>query len=78
MAKVKLPEMVSVKSSQIKAIGHDSKTNTLFIQFNKGGFYSYTPVTSEAHKEMMSAESQGKYFHANIRSNTRIETTKIS
>jgi len=66
--------MQPVESSQIVAIGHDQKTNTLAIQFwNKdqtpGGVYHYDNFTTDQFEELKSAESIGKYFGQNVRKN---------
>jgi hypothetical protein len=58
----------SVKSSQIKEIAYDGPTETLYVKFKNGDkAYSYNPVNKETHAELMSAESVGKYYHANVR-----------
>jgi KTSC domain len=62
-------KMTSVKSSQIKAVGHDPKTKTLAVEFNGGGLYHYPNVTAEQHKALMEAESIGSHFHKNIKIN---------
>jgi hypothetical protein len=66
----KTPTLIfnSVKSSQIKEIAFDEPTETLYVKFKNGEkVYSYTPVKKETHTELMSTESVGKYYHANIR-----------
>ena len=67
-------EMVSVKSSNIKAIGfevpegiNDESGGILAIEFLSGGLYHYYAVPREIHGEMMAAKSQGKFFHASIK-----------
>ena len=44
--------LTPVKSSQVKAIGHDPATNTLAVQFahGAGSIYHYPDVTAEAPK----------------------------
>ena len=59
-------EMLPVKSSNIKAAGFENKT--LRVRFGNGQEYDYNNVKPEVFQEFMSAKSQGKYFHANIRS----------
>ena len=54
-----------VQSSNIKSIGHESET--LEIEFNDGAVYQYFGVPAHVHKELMGADSQGKYFAANIK-----------
>ena len=62
-----------VKSSNLESIGYDPKKMLLEVEFSNGEVYQYHPVTEEAHKELMNAESQGKWFWANIRSNKDIK-----
>lgn len=64
----------AVESSNIASVGHED--NTLEVEFNNGSVYQYTPVTKEAYKEMMNAESIGSWFYKNIRNNDMIEATK--
>lgn len=66
-------ELENVESSQIKAIGFDSAQNILAIQFKKyngddGGIYHYQNFTAEQFQQFKSAESIGRYFKANIKS----------
>lgn len=66
--------MTPVVSSQIAAIGHDPKTNTMAIQFphkheatKQGSVYHYQNVSPEVFEEFKSAESIGAYFGKHIR-----------
>lgn len=61
-------EFIPVKSSQIKAIGHD-KEQTLFVKFKKEVVYSYFPVNEEKYLEFKNSESIGSYFHKNLKMN---------
>ena len=42
------------------------KTNRLFIAFNRGQTYSYNNVDEELYNNFEKAESQGKFFVANL------------
>lgn len=64
-------KFIPVKSSQIKAIGHVQET--LYVKFNKGQIYSYTPVTREQFEEFKNAKSAGKYFHKNLKQNPELK-----
>lgn len=55
-----------VRSSNIKSVGHDAKTNTLQVEFHNGQVWEY-PADAAQHKAMVSAPSVGSYFHQNIR-----------
>lgn len=63
-----------VKSSQIAEIGYDEKAKVLEVMFvNKGSVYQYHPILHEAYAGLTNAQSIGKYFHQNIKSNTNVE-----
>ena len=59
--------MQPVKSSQIQAIGHDTASNTLAVQFNSGSVYHYPNFTPDQFKAFSGAESIGKHFGANVK-----------
>lgn len=67
--------MDSVESSQIAAIGHDPKTNTLAVKFpaNKKGVssvYHYANFDAEQFEIFKQSESKGAHFGRNIKPNT--------
>ncbi len=65
-----------VTSQMICAIGYEAETETLEIEFNKGGrIYQYSGVQQGEHDALMSAESHGKYFLANIKD--KYPTTRV-
>lgn len=64
----------TVKSSQIKEIGHLGET--LYIRFRNGKLYSYSPVTKEKFDEFKKAESVGSYFHKHFKMNSKLRIQK--
>lgn len=60
-------ERVAVRSRDIAIIGYDVETSTLEIAFRIGGVYRYSGVPEEVYKDLMTAQSQGKYFDQNIK-----------
>lgn len=56
-----------VTSSNIASIGYDTNTKTLEIEFKHMGVYLYYNVPNAVHKELMGAESKGKYFAQHIK-----------
>lgn len=57
-----------VTSSLIKSLGYDQGTNTLAVEFNRGGaVYHYAGVSQEQYDALRGAESVGKHFIANVR-----------
>ena len=59
--------MQEVKSSNIKSVGYDKENEILEIEFKSGATWEYLAVTEEKYKEMMEADSIGRYFIKNIR-----------
>jgi hypothetical protein len=61
--------MDSVESSQILAVGYDTETQTLAIQFKSGtrAVYHYSNVTAEDFAALRDAESIGSHFYRNIK-----------
>ncbi len=56
-------QLITVESSMLYAVGYDSKNRTLEVVFNSGGVYRYHDVPPEEYKELMAAESKGRYIH---------------
>jgi hypothetical protein len=65
-------EMQPVSSSNIAAIGFNSETNTLRVEFNNGGVYDYESSQQE-YEEILNASSVGSYFHRNIKGRSFIK-----
>lgn len=57
-----------VESSLIAATGYDPASNTLAVQFKSGDTYHYEGVPPEVVQAMDEADSVGKFFGQNIRS----------
>lgn len=66
MADAKIPTMVPVESSNLKAVGYDPDAKEMHIQFKSGGHYSYANVPPEAHQAFMAADSKGGHFSKNF------------
>lgn len=56
-----------VVSSNIAAIGYESATNTLEVEFTSGAVYEYLGVPAETYEAFLQAESPGRYFATNIK-----------
>ncbi len=67
--------MIKVNSTNLSAVGYDSETKILTIEFNDGGLYEYYDVPQNIYDELMSAPSKGSFFHRFIRNTYR--TVKI-
>jgi hypothetical protein len=68
-------ERIPVSSRNLSSVGYDADSQTLEIEFNHGGVYQYAGVPEGEHQGLMSADSLGKYFNANIKD--RYPCTKL-
>ena len=57
----------NVESSTIRSIGYDGNISTLEIEFNSGAVWQYLDFPESLWYEFEAAESQGKYFHREIK-----------
>jgi len=56
-----------VKSSDLVSVGYDPSVSVLEVEFKNGGIYQYTNVSKNVYKELMTADSIGRYFNSQIR-----------
>lgn len=71
-----MQKLIPVKSSSIRAIGHDPATNTLAVDFHDGGLYHLADVTADQHRALMTAESHGKHYGKHFRGNSRHKVSR--
>ncbi|MCL6325318.1 KTSC domain-containing protein [Pectobacterium polaris] len=64
-----------VTSSNIASIGYEESSLTLEIEFIKSGVYEYSDVPPHVYTELITANSIGVYFNANIKN--KYPTTRI-
>lgn len=57
--------MTPVFSSNLKSVGYEN--GTLYVTFHNGGTYWYRGVPESVYRDLMSAPSHGKFFHAHIK-----------
>lgn len=62
-----LPEMQSVSSSNITAIGYDAESQTAYIQFLNGSTYAYKGVPEQEFENLRTAPSLGSYLNRNFK-----------
>lgn len=79
-----LCEMKTVESSQISRVGYvpaNSMIGYLFVDFSrdpsKKSLYLYHPISASMYENMMTAESKGSYFNANIKNNPAVTCIKV-
>ena len=59
--------MKPVKSSYLKSMGYDAEKSELRIEFNSGEMFDYFDVTPGEYDSLLSAESIGRHFSQNIK-----------
>ena len=59
-------KLTTVESSMIHAVGYDSKTRTLEVVFNSGTTWCYEEVPPKIYKELLAADSKGRYMRSEI------------
>lgn len=57
----------AVTSSNLASVGYDDERQVLEVEFKSGFVYQYEGVPKFAYSDMVSAESVGSYFNANIK-----------
>ena len=62
-----------IKSSHLKSVGYDEKKEELEVEFQTGEVYRYFRVPVVVYKELMSAESKGKFFNSRIKGMYQVE-----
>ena len=58
---------VSVHSRAIASVGYDRATNVLELELAEGEVYQYFAVPRRVHRELLAADSIGRYFLSEIR-----------
>jgi hypothetical protein len=58
---------VSVESSVLASVLYMRELRLLEVEFNSGKLYQYFDVPEQRYNELLTAESKGRYFNANIR-----------
>lgn len=53
-------QMVDVESSNVKSIGYDPISSTMYVNFRNSGRYAYHDVPEEEYNEVLTAESVGR------------------
>jgi hypothetical protein len=56
-----------VESSTLASVGYDEMQYLLELEFRSGELYQYFGPPGSIHRELMTAESKGRFFNQNIR-----------
>lgn len=68
-------KMEKVKSSNIDEVGYSADDKRLRVAFKSGHAHDFLGVPESAHKELLAADSPGRYFNTEIR--TRFAGQKV-
>jgi KTSC domain len=60
---------VPVGSTSLDSVGYEDEV--LEVRFNNGGVYRYFGVPARVHRELLRAESKGRFFNRVIRDGYR-------
>ena len=64
---MKYSELIEVESSNVQAIGYDTETKQLFVQFKKSGLYQYDNVPEALYHSFLTAPSMGTFVWQELR-----------
>lgn len=62
-----MTDMVPVNSANLKAVGYDAETKSLFVEFVNGGTAVFSNVPENVKEQITSAESPGRTFNQLVR-----------
>jgi hypothetical protein len=57
----------SVESSTLASVGYDETQFLLELEFRSGELYQYVGPSDHVYRDLMTAESKGRFFNQNIR-----------
>ncbi|WP_414622181.1 KTSC domain-containing protein [Calothrix sp. CCY 0018] len=59
--------MLPVASPMASAIGYDSESEVLQIEFNSGAVYQFSDVDEDTFEDLYTSDAVGRYFNQNIK-----------
>ena len=62
-----VPEMQTVSSSNVAALGYDPESQSVYVQFHSGGTYIYKNVPPQEFENLRTASSIGAYLNRNYK-----------
>ncbi|MGA5816876.1 KTSC domain-containing protein [Kitasatospora sp. NPDC094028] len=60
-------DRTAVDSSVLRSVGYDPVARRLELEFVGGRVYTYADVPDRVHRELLAAESHGRYFVRRVR-----------
>lgn len=75
-------KLTKIKSSNVKGIGYDAETSTLYVDFTRDmgapSVYKYTGFPAEKYTEFLESASIGAFFAQEIRGQYKDQTAKLT
>ena len=62
-----MPTMTRVRSTSVVAVGYDEDRHELWVRLVGGETYAYAMVPPSVHRELLAAESVGRFVNARIK-----------
>ncbi|MFD7454918.1 KTSC domain-containing protein [Kitasatospora sp. NPDC059827] len=60
-------DRTAVDSSVLRSVGYDPRARVLELEFTGGRVYRYADVPPRVHRELLAAQSHGRYFVRSVR-----------
>jgi hypothetical protein len=60
-------QRIAANSSLLKAAAYHDKSAVLELEFHSGAVYRYFAVPAQTYRQLLRAESKGRYFNSHIR-----------
>jgi hypothetical protein len=60
-------DRVTLDSTLLASAGHDARRQLLDVEFRTGELYRYFNVPSACYRQLLRADSKGRYFNSHIR-----------
>ncbi len=62
-----MPQMTRIRSTSVAAVGYDEDRHELSVTFVSGDTYVYAMVPPSVHRELLAAESVGRFVNATVK-----------
>jgi len=62
-----MPRTQPVSSSSVRAVGYDEQLGRLVLEYDSGGRYVYYGVPPSVHRDLLTADSIGRYVNTMIK-----------
>ena len=68
-----MPNMIPVESTNLASVGYDPLPRTLYVTFHSGSTYAYFGVPESVYRELMQADSKGRFLNQFIKNSYRYQ-----